>query len=142
MTQEVIDERKDVIETTNDVDYAILKSINYVNTLNIKDVEKEIREIANILQIRVIIVEKYVYRLTKNGSIKFDEHLVLTQKGEDEISKFERDSKEWISIDSFIIANMKNRKEKDLKTRKIIDKTLLAIIVILVILVIYVALTY
>lgn len=138
MVEDVINGREDVKEEISNIDYAILRSIYYVNTLNINDVEKEIREISNILQIRVITVEKRIYVLIKNGSIKFDEHLVLTHKGENAISKFELDRKEWISIDSFIIANMKNKKERDLKIHKTIDKILLAIIVVLVVLVIYV----
>lgn len=135
---ETRNDKEDII----DVDYAILRSIKYVHTLNLNDIEKEIRNIASVLQLRVIIVEKRIYRLVKNGFVKFNDHCIVTQKGEDAISKFEQDSKEWMTIDSFIVANMENKKERDLKTHKIIDKTLLTIMIILAMLVIYVVAIY
>ncbi len=139
---EVSVNEKEIKQEIDDIDYAILRLINYINTLNLNDIEKEIREITSILQIRVIIVEKHIYRLSKNGFIKFDERCILTQKGEDAINKFERDNKEYMSIDNFIIASIKNKKERDLKIHKIVDKVLLIIIVMLIILVIYVAIIY
>ncbi len=132
-----VDERE-IKQEIDDIDYAILRLINYINTLNLNDIEKEIREIASILQIRVIIVEKHIYRLAKNGFIKFDERCILTQKGEDAINKFERDNKEYMSIDNFIIASIKNKKERDLKIHKIVDKALLALLIIIVMLIILV----
>lgn len=136
------DVNKDIKEKVEDVDYAILKTMIYVNSLNLKEIEDEIREVANILQIRVIIIEKRIYRMVKNGLMKFNGHCILTQKGKDVIGKFEQDSKEWRSIDNFIISSMKDKKERNLKTRNIVDKSLLIVIIMLIIFLIYVTMTY
>lgn len=114
-----------------EVDYAILKSIAYDF--------KTTKEIAKALQIRTIIIEKHIYRLIKEGFIKYFQHCVLTSKGKDAIIEFERSNPEdvWKPIDEFIISVVEHKKEQKSKTQKTIDLILLISVVLLIILIIY-----
>lgn len=126
------------VEKIGEVDYAILKSVNYLRNLNIRDLGEEIREITKILNIRAIIIEKHIFALIKHEFISINEHCIVTQKGEDAIYEFERNNGEWNNIDNFIIAQIKNRKERDLKFYKITDKFLLVLIVVCIVYIIYI----
>lgn len=126
------------IEKIGEVDYAILKSVNYIRNLNIRDLGKEIREITKILNIRAIIIEKHIFALIKNEFININEHCIVTYKGEDAIFEFERNNGEWKNIDNFIMAQIKNRKERNLKFYTIADKFLLVLIVICIVYIVYI----
>lgn len=119
-----------------ELDYAILKSTNHGF--------KTIREIAKALKIRPLIVEKHVYKLIRDGFLKYVEDAVLTSKGTAIISDFERVKpvEVWKPIDEYIAFVLENRKKQKLKIYKIIDSSLLVSMVILAVLIIYYGIFY
>lgn len=119
-----------------ELDYAILKSIHYGFKTN--------REISKVLKIRSIIVEKHIYKLLREGYIKYFEHAFLTSLGNSAILDFEKNKSEdiWKPIDRYIVSVIENRKEFKLKAQKTIDVLLLALILILIILIIYFGIFY
>ncbi len=130
------DETGEKIETDKEaefgeVDYAILKSV----TLGFKT----IKEIADLLQIRTMVIEKHIYKLTKAGFIKYYDYCVITSKGKQAIEDYVKSSSEdvWRPIDEFIASVMEARKERNLKLQKLIDIILLISIIFLIMLVIY-----
>lgn len=125
------------IEKIGEIDYAILKSVNYIKHLNITHLDEEIREMAKILQVRTIIIEKHIFTLIKNEFISTNGQCLLTQRGEDAINKYETDNEGWRAIEDFIKLRVENRKERKLEVYKIIDKFLLLSIIVLVIYIIY-----
>jgi|GEM_PF-2305675 len=114
-----------------EVDYAILKSVTYGF--------KSINEIANALQIRNLVVEKHIYKLIKDGFIKYFQFCVITNQGKNAIEEFEKNNAEdvWKSIDEFIVLVIEMRKERNIKIQKTIDLILVISVIILIILVIY-----
>jgi hypothetical protein len=76
--------------------------------------------------------------LIKNESISIDDHCTVTQKGEDAIYDFERNSGEWRDIDNFIIAQIKNRRDRELKIYKTADILLLIAIVLCILYILYI----
>jgi len=132
LTKNNKDERKDISEKEfGEVDYAILKSVTYGF--------KTIREIAKALQIRSIFIEKHIYKLIKDGYIKYFEYCVLTNKGEQEIEVFEKNNQVdvWKPINEFIESVIDQKEERDLKLQKMLDLILLILVMILIILIIY-----
>lgn len=119
-----------------ELDYAILKSAYYGF--------KTIREIGKALKIRPIIVEKHVYKLIREGSLKYFEYAVLTTKGIAVISDFEKVKpvEVWKPIDEYIVSVIEKRKEQRLRTYKIVDSLLFVSMVILVVLIIYYGILY
>ncbi len=122
-----------------EVDYAILKSVNYLAHLN-KNLDEEIREITNILNVRSIIIEKHIFLLIKNEFIAVNEKCQVAQKGEDAINEYEKNNEGWIKIDNFIVNQIKNIKERSLKIYTMADKLLFVLIVLLTIYIIYIGL--
>jgi hypothetical protein len=114
-----------------EVDYAILKSITYGF--------KTINEIAKGLQIRNLVVEKHIFRLIKEGFIKYFQFCVITSQGKNTIEEFEKNNPEdlWKPIDEFIVTVIELRKERNIKLQKTIDLILVISIILLIILVIY-----
>ncbi len=128
---------KDVHEGEfEEVDYAILKSVFYGFKTN--------KEIAKALKIRSIVVEKHIYKLLKGGFMKYFQYAVLTSKGKDAITDFEKNNSEdvWKPIDEYIVSIVQNKKEQNLKTQKTIDIILLICIIILIVLIIYFGIFY
>lgn len=119
-----------------ELDYAILKSVYYGL--------KNTREIAKALKIRPIIVEKHIYTLIREGSLKYVQEAILTEKGNEAISEFEKikSVSVWKPIDDFILSAIKNKKKQRLKRIKLIDVSLLIFMVILIILIIYYGIFY
>lgn len=124
-----LSEGKDIV--FGEVDYAILKSVTYGF--------KTINEIANVLQIRNIIVEKHIYKLIKDGLIKYFQFCVITSMGNNAIEEFEKNNPEdvWRPIDEFIVIVIEKRKERNIKIQKTIDLILVISVILLIILVIY-----
>jgi len=128
-------EEQDIAESEDtgfgEIDYAILKSIEYGF--------KTINEISNALQIRNFVVEKHIYRLVKEGFIKYFQFCVITSIGKNAIEEFEKNNPEdvWKPIDEFIVMVIENRKERNIKIQKMIDLILVISVVILIILDIY-----
>lgn len=120
----------------DELDYAISKSAYYGF--------KTIREIAKALKIRPIIVEKHVYKLIKEGFLKYVEYAVLTSKGVGMISDFEmvKPLEVWKPIDEYIVSVIEKRKQQRLRTYKIVDRLLFVSMVILVVLIIYYGVFY
>lgn len=118
------------------VDYAILKSLIFGN-LTIADMVK-------ILQVRVLVIEKHIYELSKLGFVIFQQQFIITPKGIEKISSFERDKSidVWKPVDDFIINSIENRKKGKIRLYKTIDYALLALMVILIILIIYFVIFY
>jgi len=114
-----------------EVDYAIIKSVTYGF--------KTINEIANALQIRNLVVEKHVYKLIKEGFIKYFQFCVITSQGKNAIEEFEKNNPEdvWKSIDEFIVLVIEKRKERNINIQKTIDLILVISLILLIILVIY-----
>ncbi|MCZ7400080.1 MAG: hypothetical protein O8C62_10490 [Candidatus Methanoperedens sp.] len=114
-----------------EVDYAILKSIAYDF--------KSTTQISKALQIRAAVIEKHIFKLIKNGFIKYFQYCVLTSKGKDAIIEFEGNNPEdvWRPIDEFIVSVVEHNKENKVKLQKMIDTALLISIIILIILIIY-----
>lgn len=114
-----------------ELDYAILKSITYGF--------ENIKQISKALQIRTMIVERHVYKLIKEGFIKYFQNCVLTSKGKYAIEEFEKNNPEdvWKPIDEFILSVIEHNKEKKVKLQKMIDIALLISSVTLIILIIY-----
>lgn len=114
-----------------EIDYAILRSV----TLGFKT----IKEIAEALQIRTMIIEKHIYRLIKDGSIKYFQYCVITSKGKQAIEDFVKNNPEdvWQPIDEFIGSVIVNKKERNLKIQKMIDIILLISMIVLIVLIIY-----
>ncbi len=96
-----------------EIDYAILKSIDY-------DV-KNLMDIVKVLQIRTILIEKHIYVLVKDGFIIFQfDHYVITPEGENAILSFERENSEN-TINKFIVSSVKLRKEQKIKAYKTVQ---------------------
>lgn len=114
-----------------EVDYAILKSLTYGF--------KTIKEISNALQIRNSVAEKHIYKLIKDGFIKYFQFCVITSKGKNVIEEFETNNSEdiWRPIIEFIEIVIENRKERSIKIQKTIDLILVVSVIILIILIIY-----
>ena len=114
-----------------EVDYAILKAVTYGF--------KDIKQLSKALQIRTIVIEKHIYKLGKEGAVKYFQNIVLTSRGEQAIESFEKSSPEdvWKPIDEYIVSVIKQDKEKKLKLQKMTDIALLVSMVILIILIIY-----
>jgi predicted transcriptional regulator len=117
--------------TIGDIDYAILKLLSYKSL--------EISEIANILQIRMLTIEKHVYELVKRELIVFQlqNNLVITNSGEDIIRNYETTVDNWKPIEDFISATITNRKQQKFKIYKILDIVLLLFMIVLILLIIY-----
>lgn len=114
-----------------EVDYAILKSVTYGF--------KTINEIANALQIRNLMVEKHIFKLIKEGFIKYFQFCVLTSQGKNAMEEFEKNNHEdvWKPIDEFIVIVIEKKKERNINIQKTIDLILVISVIILIILVIY-----
>jgi hypothetical protein len=114
-----------------EVDYAILKSITYGF--------KDINEISNALQIRNLVVEKHIFKLIKEGFIKYFQFCVLTSTGKNAIEEYEINNPEdiWKPIVEFIVTVIERKKERSLKIQKIVDIVLLIAMIILIILIFY-----
>ncbi len=115
-----------------ELDYAILKSVNYGF--------KRINEIAGALQIRTPVTEKHIYKLIKDGLIKYFQYCVLTSRGKDAIVDFEKNNPEdtWKPIDEFIASVTERKKERNLKVLRTVDIVLLISVIILIFLIIYI----
>lgn len=123
---------KEIEDTVfGEVDYAILKSVTYGF--------KTINEIANALQIRTLVVEKHIFKLIKEGLIKYFQFCVITSQGKNAIEEFEKNNAEdvWKPIDEFIAIVIEKRKERNIKIQKTIDLILVISVILLIILVIY-----
>ncbi len=134
ITKDTFDKNKTVeIDDTGfgEIDYALLKSITYGF--------KTIPEIAKSLQIRNLVVEKHIYKLIKEGFIKYFQFCVITAMGKKALEDFETNNSEdiWKPIDEFIRRGIENNKERKIKIQKAIDIVLAASLVILIILIIY-----
>ncbi len=134
LTQENPDKKNETENSENEfgeVDYAILKSVTYGF--------KTIKEIAEALQIRTMVIEKHVYTLIKNGYIKYFQYCVITSKGKQAIEDFviNNHGDVWQPIDEFIASVIEQKKERNLKLQKMIDMILLISIIVLIILIIY-----
>lgn len=115
-----------------DIDYAILKLLSFGT--------RTIAEVANILQIRMLTIEKHIYRLSEDGSVVFQlQNVSITKKGEENIYHFENHKTIgiWKLIEDFIVSTLENRKKKKLKMYKILDYSLLLLMVALILLIIY-----
>ena len=115
-----------------DVDYAILKLLSYGT--------RTIAEVATILQIRMLTIEKHTYRLSDDGSVVFQlQNVYITKRGEENIYYFQRDNPvdKWKPVEDFIVSTLENRKKKKLKMYKILDSVLLLLMIVLIILIIY-----
>ena len=118
-----------------DIDYAILKLVSYRAWV--------LAEIANILQIRTLTIEKHIYTLSKEGFVAFQlQNFAITKNGEGIIRNFERDSSidKWKPIENFIVSSMDNRRSQKLKMYKILDFVLLLLMIVLIMSIIYVGL--
>ncbi|KAB2945007.1 MAG: hypothetical protein MPEBLZ_04266 [Candidatus Methanoperedens nitroreducens] len=127
-----IDAKTDVSENEfGEVDYAILKSV----TLGFKT----IKEIAEALQIRTMVIEKHIYKLIQDGFIKYFQYCVITSRGKEAIEDFVKNNPEdvWMPIDEFILSVIEQKKERNLKFQKMVDLILLASMIVLIILIIY-----
>ena len=134
LTKEDIDTKTDADVPDNEfgeVDYALLKSVTYGF--------KTMKEIAEALQIRTMVIEKHVYKLVKNGYIKYFQYCVITSKGKQALEDFAINNHEdvWQPIDEFIVSVIEQKKERNLKLQKMIDMILLISIIVLIILIIY-----
>ena len=137
-TNEDID-KKDINKTDTDVsenefgevDYAILKSVTFGF--------KTIKEIAEVLQIRTMVIEKHIYKLIQDGFIKYFQYCVITSRGKQVIEDFVKDNPEdvWMPIDEFILSVIEQKKERNLKFQKMVDLILLISMIILIVLIIY-----
>ena len=115
-----------------DIDYAILKLVSYKTWA--------IAEIANMLQIRTLTIEKHIYKLSKEGFVIFQfQNFGITKNGEEVIRYFENDNSidKWKPIEDFIISTIENRKKRKLKIYKTLDFVLLLLMIILTMLIIY-----
>lgn len=114
-----------------EVDYAILKSVTFGF--------KTIKEIAEALQIRTMVIEKHIYKLIQDGFIKYFQYCVITSRGKQVIEDFVKDNPEdvWMPIDEFILSVIKQKKERNLKFQKMVDLILLISMIILIVLIIY-----
>ncbi len=135
MTNDEIVDRKESIDdrfVVGEIDYAILLSMtNGIDTIT---------GIANMLQIRTLIIEKHIYMLLREGFVGSQlQHFSVTSKGNDAIFSFERENSEdiWAPIDEFIISVMKKRKEQKIEMYKMINIILLVLMICLVIFIIY-----
>ncbi len=128
-------ENQEVSETQNkefgEVDYAILKAVTYGFN--------DIKQLSKALQIRTIVIEKHIYKLSKEGAVKYFNSIVLTFRGKQAIVSFEKSNPEdvWKPIDGYIVSVIEHDKEKKLRLQKITDMALLVSMVILIILIIY-----
>ncbi len=115
-----------------EVDYAILKSVDYGF--------KRINEIAVALQIRTPVIEKHIYKLIKDGFIKYFQYCVVTSRGKDAIVDFETGNPEdvWKPIDEFIASVTERKKERNLKILRTVDIVLLVSVIILIFLIVYI----
>jgi len=134
LTKEDIDTKTDADVPDNEfgeVDYALLKSVTYGF--------KTMKEIAEALQIRTMVIEKHVYKLVKNGYIKYFQYCVITSKGKQALEDFAINNHEdvWQPIDEFIVSVIEQKKERNLKLQKMIDMILFISIIVLIILIIY-----
>lgn len=112
------------------MDYAILKAIAYGF--------KTINHISKALQIRTMVVEKHVYKLMKEGDIKYFQNCVLTSIGKSAIENFEqKDPEVCRPIDDYIASVIENEKERRIYFQKILDVALLISTIILILLIIY-----
>jgi len=114
-----------------EVDYAILKSV----TLGFKT----IKEIAEALQIRTMVIEKHIYKLIQDGFIKYFQYCVITSRGKEAIEDFVKNNPEdvWMPIDEFILSVIEQKKERNLKFQKMVDLILLISMIVLIVLIIY-----
>lgn len=128
-------EEQDLTESEDtafgEVDYAILKSVTYGF--------KTINEITNALQIRNLVVEKHIFKLIKEGFIKYFQFCVITSQGNNAMEEFEISNSEdvWKPIDEFIVTVIEKRKERNINIQKTIDLILVISVILLIILVIY-----
>lgn len=128
-------EEQDLTETEDtafgEVDYAILKSVTYGF--------KTINEIANVLQIRTLVVEKHIFKLIKEGLLKYFQFCVITSQGKNAIEEFEKNNVQdvWKPIDEFIVIVIEKRKERNIQIQKTIDLVLIISVILLIILIIY-----
>jgi hypothetical protein len=113
-----------------EVDYAVLKAIAYGF--------KTISQISKALQIRTMVVEKHVYKLMKDGDLKYFQNCVLTSMGKSAIENFEKKNPDiWKPIDDYILSVIENEKERRVYFQKILDTALLISAIILILLIIY-----
>ena len=114
-----------------EVDYAILRSVTHGF--------KTIKEIAEALQIRTMIIEKHIYKLIQDGFIKYFQYCVITSRGKQAIEDFVKNNPEdvWQPIDEFIVSVIENKKERNLKFQKTVDLILLISMIVLILLIIY-----
>lgn len=134
LTKEDIEQKTDADVPDNEfgeVDYAILKSVTYGF--------KTMKEIAEALQIRTMVIEKHVYKLIKIGYIKYFQYCVITSKGKQALEDFVLNNHEdvWQPIDEFIVSVIEQKKERNLKLQKMIDMILLILMIVLIVLIIY-----
>lgn len=108
LSKEEIDKKNDadVEEEFGEVDYAILKSVTYGF--------KTIKEISQVLQIRTMFIEKHIYKLIKDGFIKYFEYCVITSKGKNTIEDYVKNNPEdvWRPIDEFIASVIEEKKKE------------------------------
>ncbi len=129
------EEHKISKEGFGEVDYAILKAITYDF--------KTTKEIAKALKIRNVIIERHIYKLIKEGLVKYFQYAVLTSKGKLAIKNFENNPEDvWKPIDEYIVSVIKRNKERSLKFQRAIDFSLLVSVIILIILIIYFGIFY
>ena len=134
LIKEDIDKKTDADVPGNEfgeVDYAILRSVTHGF--------KTIKEIAEALQIRTMIIEKHIYKLIQDGFIKYFQYCVITSRGKQAIEDFVRNNPEdvWQPIDEFIVSVIEQKKERNLKFQKMVDLILLISMIVLIILIIY-----
>lgn len=134
LTKEDIDIKTDANvpdDEFGEVDYAILRSVTHGF--------KTIKEIAEALQIRTMVIEKHIYKLIQDGFIKYFQYCVITSRGKQAIEDFVKNNPEdvWQPIDEFIVSVIEQKKERNLKFQKMVDLILLISMIILIILIIY-----
>jgi hypothetical protein len=114
-----------------EVDYAILKSVTHGF--------KTVKEIAEALQIRTMVIEKHIYQLIQDGFIKYFQYCVITSRGKQAVEDFVKNNPEdvWLPIDEFIVSVIEQKKQRNLKFQKIVDLVLLTSMIILIVLIIY-----
>ncbi len=132
MTNHEIDDDGNNRFVVGEIDYAILISMT--------NGAETITDIANILQIRTLIIEKHMYMLLREGFVGSQlQHFTITPKGNDTILSFERENSGdvWVPINEFIMSVMKRRKDQKIKTYKMINIILLVSMICLIIFIIY-----
>lgn len=132
MTNSEIGDDRNNRFVVGEIDYAILISmINGADTIT---------DIANILQIRTLIIEKHIYVLLREGFVGSQlQHFTITSKVNDAILSFEGENSKdiWLPIKEFIMSVMRKRKDQKIKIYKVTNIILLILMIFLIILAIY-----